>query len=336
MNEAPKKIVRERYINNAKIQLRAGVFLIIGVLLFSVSLYVIGREKSLFIDEVKYLLKLHDVLGLSIGAPVKLSGVKVGRIGDIEFEYFDRKQNKIREVIVSVYVDKSYQHLVSKDANATLKTQGLLGDVFLNITPGLSKEILKEGQYINHKVEPGIQEIAQDVSPLLDSLHRLSEGLNSLVEDTKENKGILSKIIYSEDLSKDLSASVTNFNSFSESLNNSDGLLGTLLNDKEMAASIKQSVETVSHAANTVDNVSKELTKLTALADKLASLDEILDNLTVFSTDLKRISGDLTKGKGTVGALIQDSTLYDNMIEITDGAKESYLLREAVRMSIDK
>ena len=43
----------------------------------------------------------------------------------------------------------------------------------------------------------------------------------------------------------------------------------------------------------------------------------------------------LAKGSGTLGALLVDSSLYDNLVEVTDGAKRSFILRQAIRSSLD-
>jgi len=51
--------------------------------------------------------------------------------------------------------------------------------------------------------------------------------------------------------------------------------------------------------------------------------------------NLKQASAALAKGSGTLGALLMDSRLYDNLIEVTDDAKRSLILRQAIRSSLE-
>ena len=60
----------------------------------------------------------------------------------------------------------------------------------------------------------------------------------------------------------------------------------------------------------------------------------LVQNLHEVTADLKSASRALAHGEGTLGALLVDSQLYDNLIEVTDGAKRSFLLREAIRSTL--
>jgi phospholipid/cholesterol/gamma-HCH transport system substrate-binding protein len=65
-------------------------------------------------------------------------------------------------------------------------------------------------------------------------------------------------------------------------------------------------------------------------------IEEVLSSLTAVATNLQATSNALAYGSGSLGALIIDPTLYDNLIEVTDGAKRSFLLRQAIRSSLKK
>jgi phospholipid/cholesterol/gamma-HCH transport system substrate-binding protein len=65
-------------------------------------------------------------------------------------------------------------------------------------------------------------------------------------------------------------------------------------------------------------------------------LEEILVNLGTASKNFKTASDALVHGTGTLGALILDPKLYDNLVEVTDGAKRSFILRQAIRSSLNQ
>ncbi|MBI2556362.1 MAG: hypothetical protein HYW13_02915 [Planctomycetes bacterium] len=61
-----------------------------------------------------------------------------------------------------------------------------------------------------------------------------------------------------------------------------------------------------------------------------------MENLVTTSESLKRITAEIENGEGTIGALIADPTLYDNLKRLLGGAERSFLLRSLIRKSIEK
>jgi phospholipid/cholesterol/gamma-HCH transport system substrate-binding protein len=65
-------------------------------------------------------------------------------------------------------------------------------------------------------------------------------------------------------------------------------------------------------------------------------IDEILSSFAQTANNVRTASEALSRGTGTLGALLVDPKLYDNLVEVTDGAKRSFLLRQAVRSSLNQ
>jgi hypothetical protein len=63
-------------------------------------------------------------------------------------------------------------------------------------------------------------------------------------------------------------------------------------------------------------------------------IEEVLVSLAKTAQNLRTTSDALATGTGTLGALILDPQLYDNLVEVTDGAKRSFILRQAIRSSL--
>src|SRR5712675_217697 len=66
-------------------ELKAGLFIVIGLALFVLTIFVMGRDRQIFAKQEEYLTTFSDVKGLSEGAPVRLGGISVGRVSDIGF-----------------------------------------------------------------------------------------------------------------------------------------------------------------------------------------------------------------------------------------------------------
>jgi phospholipid/cholesterol/gamma-HCH transport system substrate-binding protein len=69
-------------------------------------------------------------------------------------------------------------------------------------------------------------------------------------------------------------------------------------------------------------------------ASERGSLAEIMSKFTATAENLRLASDALARGSGTLGALLIDPQLYENLVEVTDGAKRSFILRKAIRSSL--
>ncbi len=134
-------------MKDIKLELGVGVFLVIGIASLSfLAIRMGGIDVS---GEGSYILnaKFASASGLKEGAQVELAGVKVGKVKSITLD----EKNYLADVEMTVadYVE------VQEDAIASVRTQGIIGDKFVKISPGGSEQILKPGEEI-YETEPSI------------------------------------------------------------------------------------------------------------------------------------------------------------------------------------
>ena len=126
----------------AKIEIGVGVLVLLSI----ISLFVIAMKVSNFADLAQdrptYTLKAHfdNIGGLKVRAPVKLSGVVIGRVASIGID----KQNY--RALVTMKIDKAYQ--LPLDTSASILTSGLLGDQYVGLEPGGDEAFLADGDEI--------------------------------------------------------------------------------------------------------------------------------------------------------------------------------------------
>ncbi len=126
----------------AKIEIGVGVLVLFSI----ISLFVIAMKVSNFADMAQdrptYTLKAHfdNIGGLKVRAPVKLSGVVIGRVASIGI---DRSNYR---ALVTMKIDKAYQ--LPLDTSASILTSGLLGDQYIGLEPGGDDEYLADGDEI--------------------------------------------------------------------------------------------------------------------------------------------------------------------------------------------
>lgn len=287
-------------------EIAAGIFVGVGLLLFFLSIFVLGKEREIFSSQEEYFTTFKDVKGLSEGAPVRLGGITIGRVSLITFS----DNFKDPDVQIEMLINEKYLERIRQDSVVFLETQGLLGDRFLSISAG-KEQLVLPGNKLKSS-EPGdfgailnkasvfvdnATEISSELksfikdsnSPGQSPLKESIQGLASIVKEVEKGKGPLHRLIFSDPKGEDPLAHIT-----------------------EAAKNLSE----VTRRANSDD------------------LDKILTNLKETSNNLKVVTNALANGGGTLGALLVDSKLYDNLIEVTDGAKRSFILRHAIRSSM--
>jgi phospholipid/cholesterol/gamma-HCH transport system substrate-binding protein len=127
-------------MKRSSIELGVGIFVLIG--LVCVGYLTIKLGKMEWLGENHYLLnaRFESVSGLKAGAEVDLAGVQIGQVDSISLD------NQRQMALVRLKIQNGVQ--LSQDVIASVKTAGLIGDKYINISPGGSSEILKSGDTI--------------------------------------------------------------------------------------------------------------------------------------------------------------------------------------------
>ena len=113
-------------------EIKVGIFAVVGVVLFCLSIILLGGDKWFFTSTYQLKVRLPQVQGLGTGSVVSLTGVPVGNIDSVNF----LPQSSDVEVVLSV--NENVQHRITEGSKASVKTQGALGDKYVYIEPGPS------------------------------------------------------------------------------------------------------------------------------------------------------------------------------------------------------
>ncbi|HKJ22664.1 MAG TPA: outer membrane lipid asymmetry maintenance protein MlaD [Gammaproteobacteria bacterium] len=119
-----------------------GLFICLGVAaIFILTLRVSNMGNLTGGSSYQVTALFQDIGGLKVGAPVTMAGVQIGRVSNIGFD-----QSRF-EAKVTISIKSRYDQ-IPKDSNASIFTQGLLGEQYVSLTPGGSEKVLKNGDKI--------------------------------------------------------------------------------------------------------------------------------------------------------------------------------------------
>ena len=129
-------------MNRTVLDLWVGIFVAGGIAALFVLALKVGNASTTFNTASTYsiIAEFDNIGGLKVRAPVKSSGVVVGRVDDIQFD------NKKFVARVKLNVDKRYEF--PKDSSVSILTSGLLGEQYIGIEAGGDSAMLKDGDNV--------------------------------------------------------------------------------------------------------------------------------------------------------------------------------------------
>lgn len=353
-------------------ELKAGFFVLISVALVCALIIVMGRERQIFAKQAKFYVYFSDVKGLSAGAPVRMGGIPVGRVDKVGFT--DNPQDP--KVRVKILVNESFLERIRKDSMVMIDTQGLLGDRFLTLSSGTDPQRAAPGSDLSAQEEADLQQVLQRAQSAVDNTSQITERINRSLEglspDTfrnvasasqniaeifkaiKTEEGFAHRLIYSEGegkrLIEGLSNAVKDISELTKEVRGGKGILHALVYSQGGERAVQRLFDASDSVAAASDNLSALLLQAKdgrgLLHDLIYTdiepgvvakrIEQVLVSLATMAGNLKTASDSLVQGTGTLGALILDPKLYDNLVEVTDGAKRSFILRQAIRSSLSQ
>jgi phospholipid/cholesterol/gamma-HCH transport system substrate-binding protein len=326
-------------------ELRVGLFVLVGLLVLAVGIfYVTGAG----FWGPKYRLKayLPEVSGLANGATVSVDGVEVGNVETIRLvpRTTNHAPDKNKNIEVIMRLDKRFQNDILTDSAASLVTEGLLGNRYVNITRGFTGVPLKEGQEIPGTEEKAIKEVVERSSDLLGNLQALTVDAQQMVAGVKQGRGNLGKLLTDEQAYDNLNAFLVKANKLVSGVQAGQGTIGKLVASDELYNKVGSAVDNANGIMTDVRAQKGTIGKLmydTALYDqvkdtvgnanavlgdvragkgslgKLANDDELYNRLRDTSTNLANATAKLNDNTTTAGKLFSDPKLYDNLTALT-------------------
>ena len=345
--------------------IKVGAFVLVGLVLMAAIVFLIGDSRNMWAAKVKYQAAFRDVSGMKPGSPVRMGGVDIGDVSAVAHAS-DPKDTRI---LVSFRVVKTYSARIRRgvvDAEGKLQhattarvaNKGFLGDKMLELSADGQGEVLGESstlpsdegsdplaqiQELGKKAENVLKNLEEGTKPLADpqlaaDLKASVSSLRILLEGMAQNDSIAHRVMTDPKDGERFSQSLENFRAtsaqmreFASRMNTGPGLAHTLVYDPETAGNVAGSIEEVHRDLKAIREGNG---LLHALIYQEADTKHVMGNVNAMSDDLRVIVGDIRKGRGTLGALLVDPSLYEDLKSLVGNMDRNQVLRSLVRYSI--
>ncbi len=286
---------------------RIGIWVIICliILIWGIN-FLKGRD--IFRTEAIYYARYKDVGGLTSSTIVALNGLKIGYVRDIYFA-----KDLSGDLIVKLAIYNNFPLPVG--STAEIASTDLLGSRIVKINLGDSEQIYHPSDTLKSMTEIGLKEqVSEQLTPIRLKAERLLVSLDSIVISATN---ILNPATQ-HDITKSIEQiriTMTNLGGISKNLNDiineeKGNLTSTIKNLNEISFTIKRNSEQLDHIMNNFSSFSDSLAKI-ELNNTLRTLNSSISNLDHI---LKKID----TADGTIGLLVNDPTLYENLTSTSE------------------
>src|SRR5688572_25048900 len=273
---------------------KVGILTIVSLVLLIVGFNFL-KGKNIFSNETHLYAVFSDLGSLRKSNEVKMKGLPVGTI----YDYTEIDKN-LSGIIVIITMKRDVN--IPKDSKATIESE-LLGSAYLNIAQGQSTDYLIDGDtLVTDLATSFLGDVKAQITPTLtsvrgaiDSLKVVLGGLNRLFD--KDTKGNVSEII------RNLKETTGNLNKL---LNAESGALAATLNNaNSITGNLKKNN----------DSITATISSIKKAADKFSGLEvqPTIDTLQATIGELKTVLSKFNTNEGTLGLLMKDRKLYDQL-----------------------
>jgi phospholipid/cholesterol/gamma-HCH transport system substrate-binding protein len=307
-------------------ELKIGIVTAAALALAVTLIIAVGGTGGFFWQQYALKTRFQNVQGLKPGAVVRVAGVEVGKVDDLQFSG--------PEVEVLLKVNKEMQSRITTESRASIGSLSLLGEPVIDISPSVQGRPLNDGEFLPS--QPAAGQLADVTAGATATL----EKINALLDDVRAGKGTVGRLFSDDQLYREitgfvdaaegvaaglrdgrgtlgllikdpaayrrLNASLESLQQITTRINNGEGSLGRLLKDDALAKSMTS-------AAGNFDRLTARLNSGDNTMGKLLTEKELYDRINLLTGRLDKLVESLHGGEGTAGRLLRDKQLYENM-----------------------
>jgi phospholipid/cholesterol/gamma-HCH transport system substrate-binding protein len=289
--------------NTTNHTIRLGLFVTIGVTLFTIAIYLIGQKQSLFSQTFRIRAQFNNVNGLQPGNNVRFSGINIGSVTRITIQH-----DTIIEV--EMRLKESMRPYIKQDAHASIGTDGLMGNMLVNISPGSDRgSIVSNNDLIQTYSRIKTDDILHTLNTTNENAAMLTFDLLDITRQVKRGKGTLSSLLYDSILRNEIYRMSKNLREATEKTN-------------QLVTQLIQITNEVNRGRGTAgwlltDTLTQEQVKTT-----LVSLEVTGKKLQAASDTVQLMLQQIKEGQGTFHALMYDTAMANNLKKSIQSVQE--------------
>ena len=336
----------EVFLRSRALQIKVGLLVLVALGVLAAFVFALGhfstaKGQSFYVD-------FKFVGSLAEGAPVKVSGIKVGKIEQIQFFAGKYEPSLKRRVFVrlKVWVEDRARPAIRSDSHFYINTQGVLGEQYLEITPGnqddpKSRQIPAGATLVGEdppRADLVIARLYTFLETITDLLQKERETIVGMVKNGArslenldrilvENRSKITKllddadrlVVEATDLSRDVRTGLDGGRTLRSSLANVNRMTNTLNRELDpLLGKAKKALDSAAELGKVIGPEQRD--KLLKVLDRILTITDKVDRI---AGDTQHIVARVRTGQGTAGALVMDREIYEDVKEMVRDLKRN-------------
>ena len=303
-------------MSEAKSQsVHVGFVMFVATILLIVGLFVVGGRGGLE-KKVNYSFLVKSAQNVRPGTRVDLDGVTVGQVQSVEFQTARDQKSDPRNIVIEIGIRKSSQHRIREGTVVFLQSAGLLGDLVVAMeSGGFENALLAPGSELEFQERSMVDELIGKETR--DNADELLTQLIDVLKSLQSEQGTIGKFLKDESFYAHADGVVENAErtlgataEILEAMQSGEKPLADLFLGKEESASLTRSI-----------------VALESLTSELEGQEDLFAAMKRLDSVLRKID----EGVGTLGRLVNDPTIADNLNNVFLGVREETLVLNLIR-----
>jgi phospholipid/cholesterol/gamma-HCH transport system substrate-binding protein len=291
-------------------QVRVGLAVSAALVVTALAIFFIGETGAVFGERYRLVTFMPSANGLIEGAAVRLAGQDVGKVDRIEFVPIEQRRRPDQVLKITLAVNRSVQEHVRRDSEARIRTQGLLGDKIIDITPGTpGAPVLEEGDTIRSAVAIDYEQMLGSASQLVDDLAAMLSNLRAVADSLLAGRGTAGRLLMDTALYVELLETSRSMSRFLEVVGSGEGALAQIARDDRLYEDLRGVIAGL-------DTLTAALISGEGTLSRLLTDDTLYLQLAAASARADSLLAALESGEGTLGHLLTDQELYERLLKL--------------------
>ena len=296
-------------------QVRVGGVIIVAILALVLAIFSVGKLLNLFAKRYTLVTLAVSAAGLPKGAAVTLAGQRVGQVEAIEFIPMRLKRGG-ENIRVRMAIAREVQDQIRGDSKAMMRTQGLLGDKYIDITPGsIHAPPLQPGDTLPMATPVDFDVLLANAGSALDTARAMIGDMRSLTRRIASGQGTLGRMIVDDSMYRAITGGMTELRSTLAGFNDPNGSLGRMIHDPRLYNRLLSAVSRVDSLGALIAGGQGSLGKLLTRDDLYNGLLGTVSRADSAVGGLTAITRSFQSGNGTLQRLMTDPGLYDQFLK---------------------
>ena len=296
-------------------EVKVGLLVVAAFVILGIAVFLVSERRNMFALKNRYYIQFGTVLGLAPGSPAQLNGVTVGSVRKVVLP------ESVDEEFITVWidVDRRYGDRVREDSTARIKTLGLLGDKFIEISSGSpGSPLIPSGGYVPAAPPTDVEKLLATGGDAVQNTVAISYSLRNILARMEAGEGILGELLTDSEAGRaakqGLVAIMEAVRDISQQIQRGQGTLGQLIMDDDLVVQLEASIDRFNGVVTSLDEGDGLVADLLHNAETRDRFQTLLENLDKTTESLSAATEQLSSGEGLLPSMLNDEEMASQIL----------------------